>query len=91
LVRAVLPILVMSMDEALYGTNDPVEISRRTRPSYSETGEAYYFVDDQARPFIDEEGYRVDLGADARSRGMAGQYFEQDVPRIRRMRVWLSR
>ena len=71
----------MSMDEALYGTNDPVEISRRTRPSYSETGEAYYFVDDEARPFIDEEGYRVDLGSDARSRGMAGQYFEQDVPR----------
>jgi hypothetical protein len=71
----------MSMDEALYGTNDPVEISRRTRPSYSETGEAYYFVDDQARPFIDEEGYRVDLGSDARSRGMAGQYFEQSVPR----------
>jgi hypothetical protein len=71
----------MSMDEALYGTSDSVEISRRTRPSYSETGEAYYFVDDQARPFIDEEGYRVDLGADARSRGMAGQYFEQDVPR----------
>jgi hypothetical protein len=71
----------MSMDEALYGTSDPVEISRRTRPSYSETGEAYYFVDDQARPFIDEEGYRVDLGADARSRGMAGQYFEQSVPR----------
>jgi len=71
----------MSMDEALYGTNDPVEISRRTRPSYSETGEAYYFVDDEARPFIDEEGYRVDLGSDARSRGVAGQYFEQDVPR----------
>lgn len=71
----------MSMDEALYGANDPVEISRRTRPSYSETGEAYYFVDDEARPFIDEEGYRVDLGSDARSRGMAGQYFEQELPR----------
>jgi hypothetical protein len=72
----------MSMDEALYGTSDPVEISRRTRPSYSETGEAYYFVDDQARPFIDEEGYRVDLGSDARSRGMAGEYFEQEMGRV---------
>jgi hypothetical protein len=72
----------MSMDEALYGTNDPVEISRRTRPSYSETGEAYYFVDDQARPFIDEEGYRVDLGADARSQGAAGAFYERELDRV---------
>jgi hypothetical protein len=71
----------MTLDEMMFGTNDPLEISRLTRPSYSETGEAYYFVDDQARPFIDEEGYRVDLGADARSEGMAGMLYEQSLPR----------
>jgi hypothetical protein len=71
----------MSLDELMFGTNDPVEISRRTRPSYSETGEAYRFQDGQQMPFIDEEGYRVNLGSDARSRGTEGMFYEQSLPR----------
>ena len=71
----------MSLDELMFGTNDPLEISRRTRPSYSETGEAYRFQDGQQMPFIDEEGYRVNLGSDARSRGTEGMFYEQSLPR----------
>ena len=57
----------MSMDEMLFGAPGGLDTLRRTRPSYSETGEAYRFVGDEAVPFIDEEGYRVTLDSDERS------------------------
>jgi len=57
----------MSMDEMLFGAPGGLDTLRRTRPSYDETGEAYRFEGDEAVPFIDEEGYRVTLGADERS------------------------
>lgn len=57
----------MSMDEMLFGAPAGLDTLRRTKPSYDETGEAYRFEGDNAVPFIDEEGYRVTLGADERS------------------------
>ena len=42
---------------SFFNTDDPVEISRLTRPSYDEEGLGYFFADDGPRPFIDEEGY----------------------------------
>lgn len=71
----------MSMDEMLFGAPAGLDTLRRTRPSYDETGEASRFVGDEAVPFIDEEGYRVNLGAEARSQGMQGYTYEQSVGR----------
>ena len=58
----------MSMDEMLFGAPAGLDTLRRTRPSYDEYGMAYRFVGDEAVPFIDDEGYRVDLGSSSRDR-----------------------
>ena len=58
----------MSMDEMMFGAPAGLDTLRRTRPSYDEYGMAYRFVGDEAVPFIDDEGYRVDLGSSSRDR-----------------------
>jgi len=65
-----------------FNTDDPVEISRLTRPSYDEEGLGYFFADDGPRPFIDEEGYRVELMSEPRSRAAEGLFLEQSAERF---------
>jgi hypothetical protein len=71
----------MSMDEMLFGTRDPVAISRETRPSYDEFGQGYDYRDGAFVPATDEEGYNLELTGPARSRGHAGREFEQEYGR----------
>jgi len=71
----------MSMDEALYGTSDPVEISRRTRPSYDEFGQGYDYRDGQFQPAATEEGYNLELTEPARKQGRIAGEFEQEFNR----------
>lgn len=64
-----------SFEEMAFGTSDPVEISRLTKPSYDEQGLGYFFADDGPRPFIDEEGYRVNLNSPTLTEfSKAGEY-----------------
>ena len=69
----------MSMDEMIFGTSDPLEVSRRTRPSYDEYGKAFRIIDGEAQPFIDEEGYRVTLQSEGRT--PEGHRMESEVTR----------
>lgn len=71
----------MSMDEMLFGTRDPVAISRATRPSYDEFGQGYDYRDGAFVPAVDEEGYNLELTGPARSRALQGREFEQEVGR----------
>lgn len=71
-----------SFEEMAFGTSDPVEISRLTKPSYDEQGLGYFFTDDGPQPFIDEEGYRVELMSEPRSRGAEGLFLEQSAERF---------
>ena len=71
----------MSMDEMLFGTRDPVAISRATRPSYDEYGQGYDYRDGAFVPAVDEEGYNLELTGPARSRALQGREFEQEVGR----------
>lgn len=71
-----------SFEEMAFGTSDPVEISRLTKPSYDEQGLGYFFADDGPRPFIDEEGYRVDLMSEDRKRAAEGLFLEQSADRF---------
>lgn len=65
-----------------FNTDDPVEISRLTRPSYDEEGLGYFFADDGPQPFIDEEGFRVELMSEPRSRAAEGLFLEQSAERF---------
>ena len=67
---------------SFFNTDDPVEISRLTRPSYDEEGLGYFFADDGPRPFIDEEGFRVELMSEPRSRAAEGLFLEQSAERF---------
>jgi len=71
----------MTMDEAMFGTNDPVAISRETRPSFDESGLGYFFQDGEMVPAADEEGYRIELRSPFATRALQGQEFEQGVGR----------
>jgi len=42
----------------------------------------YFFADDGPRPFIDEEGYRVDLMSEDRKRAAEGLFLEQSADRF---------
>ena len=69
----------MTMNEAMFGTNDPVAISRATRPSFDESGLGYYFQDGEMVPAADEEGFRLlDMGDDLDPQALE---FEQSVDR----------
>lgn len=68
----------MTMDEAMFGTSDPVAISRATRPSFDESGLGYYFQDGEMVPAADEEGYRIEMPDDLDPEAME---FEQSVGR----------
>lgn len=67
---------------SFFNTDDPVEISRLTRPSYDEEGLGYFFADDGPQPFIDEEGFRVELMSEPRSRAAEGLFLEQSAERF---------
>ena len=67
---------------SFFNTDDPVEISRLTRPSYDEEGLGYFFADDGPRPFIDEEGFRVELMSEPRSKGAEGYDYEQSAEKV---------
>ena len=68
----------MTMNEAMFGTNDPVAISRATRPSFDESGLGYFFQDGEMVPAADEEGYRVEMPDDLDPQALE---FEQSVDR----------
>lgn len=72
----------MSMDEMLFGTRDPVAISRATRPSYDEFGQGYDYRDGAFVPATDEEGYNLELTGPVRSRYVQAGEFEQGVERV---------
>lgn len=69
----------MTMNEAMFGTNDPVAISRATRPSFDESGLGYFFQDGEMVPAADEEGYRIVMPDDLDPSAME---FEQSVGRV---------
>ena len=72
----------MSMDEMMFGTQDPVAISRATRPSYDEFGQGYEYKDGEFQPAVDEEGYNLELTNPSRSAAIQGREFEQEFNRV---------
>jgi len=68
----------MTMNEFMFGSDDPAAVYRRTRPSFDESGLGYYFEDGKMVPAADEEGYRIVMPDDLDPSAME---FEQSVGR----------
>ena len=68
----------MTMNEFMFGSDDPAAVYRRTRPSFDESGLGYYFEDGRMVPAADKEGYRIEMPDDLDPSAME---FEQSVGR----------